>query len=290
MNFIVILVALLLDQVLRPLEHFRAHPWYESPLRALAAHACAAGDFAEVFAPYAVSFVPAFAAGALAWGFVSLNAAAGFVFGVLVLVLCLGPRDLAALVTEYLKARAGNDGAAAAAAARLVLEAEPPEDERERAAAVADGVLCRAGDWLFSVVFWFALLGPLGAVLFRAADLVAVRASADAPGTLYARSALRLKLVMNWIPLHLLALTYAVAGSFDEAMNDIRKAYGDTGRHFLERGEDVVARAGAAAIRGIAGANADEVELLHAAVDVIWRGVVIWMTAIGVITLLGWLF
>lgn len=290
MNFIIIVVSLLLDQVLRPLEHLRAHRWYEAPLARYAGSAVAAGDFAEVLAPLVPSFILAFAAGALAWGFASVNAILGFVFGVLVLVACLGPRDLATLVSSYLKARAGDDQATAQEAARLIIEGEPPEDPQVCARAASEAVLNRAGDWLFSVVFWFALLGPLGAVLYRSADIVSVRAAADRPDTLYARAALRLKLVMNWIPLHLLALTYAVAGSFDEAMSEIRKSYEDARRHFLERGDDVLARAGAAALYGVAGENADEVELMHTAVDLIWRGVVIWMTVIGVITLLGWLF
>lgn len=290
MNFIVIVVALLLDQVLRPFEHLRAHRWYERPLAGWARQATAVGGAPAVLAALAPSFALAFAVGAVGWGLARANVVIGFVYAVVVLVASLGPRDLTTQVSAYLKARGGGDAEGARVAAHLILESEPPADPEVCSRAVVDAVLVRAGDRLFCVVFWFAVLGPLGAVLYRSADVLSVCGAADSPGSLYARATLRLKVVMAWIPLHLLAFTYAVAGSFDEAMSQIKRAYAETAQHFLERGSLAVAYAGHAAIRGIAGEDADEIAAMHSAVDLIWRGVVIWLTVIGVITLLGWIF
>lgn len=290
MNFVIIFVALLLDLVMRPFERLRLHRWYEKPLRGWAETMGNTGEPLQALAALLPSFALAFIAGAIAWGLVRLHPVIGFAYGVVVLVLCLGPRNLTVEASAYLKARAAGDSTLAREIAGALLEREPPEAMNNHSDLVAEAVLERAGDYLFSVLFWFALLGPLGAVLYRAADTLAVRAAADRPGTVYARVALRLALVMAWLPLHLLALTYAVAGNFDEAMRDIRSAWSETGRHFLDRGNAVLARAGRGALRGIAGGNADEVEMMHAAVDLIWRSVIIWLTIIGIITLLGWLF
>lgn len=290
MNFIVIVVALLLDQVLRLVEHLRLHRWYEAPLAAWAGEVSGAGATLQLLAALVPSFALAFAAGAIAWGFDSASAVLGFIYAVLVMVFCLGPRNLNIEISSYLKSRAAGDDQGAAQSAALLLEGEPPEDPQEYGQALSEAALVRAGDWLFSVLFWFALLGPLGAVLFRSADVIAVRAAADRPGSSYALAAERLRLVMAWIPMHLLAFTYAIAGSFDEAMSEIRRSYRETTMHFLERGRVVVLCAGRAAVNGIAGGEKGEVELLHAAVDLIWRSVVIWLAVIGIITLLGWLF
>jgi membrane protein required for beta-lactamase induction len=119
---------------------------------------------------------------------------------------------------------------------------------------------------------------------------LAVRAKIDAPDSAYADYTQSLKQVLAWIPLHLLALTYAVAGSFDEAMSDIRKAWRETGTHFWDRGNLVLAYAGRRAVRAVARDGTDEVDLMHAAVDLILRGFIIWMTVIGLITLMGLLF
>ena len=290
MNFIIILVSLLLDQIMRWFEHVRLHPWYEGPLARWAGAASTVATPAQLLAALAPSFVLAFVTGALAWGLDRLNPILGFVYGVIVLVLSLGPRNLTLQASAYLRARASGDRKRARAIAALVLEREPPENLSSAGGDIAEAVLERAGDYLFCVIFWFAVLGPLGAVLYRVADTLAVRARADAPDSAYADYTQSLKQVLAWIPLHLLALTYAVAGSFDEAMGDIRKAWRETGTHFWDRGNRVLFYAGRRAVRAVAGDGTDEVELMHAAVDLIWRGFVIWLTVIGVITLFGWLF
>lgn len=290
MNFIIILVSLLLDQIMRWFEHVRLHPWYEAPLARWAGAARTAATPAQALAALAPTFVLAFAVGAVAWGLDRINPILGFVYGVVVLVLSLGPRNLTLQASAYLRARASGDRKRARAIAELVLERDAPEDLSSAGADIAEAVLERAGDYLFCVIFWFAVLGPLGAALYRAADTLAVRARVDAPDSAYADYTESLKQVLAWIPLHLLALTYAIAGSFDEAMSDIRKAWREAGTHFWDRGNLVLAYAGRRAVRAVASGDADEVELMHAAVDLIWRGFVIWLTVIGLITLLGWLF
>lgn len=290
MNFVIIFVALLLDLVMRPFERLRLHRWYEAPLASWARGAAGAGDLGQALGPLVLAFGLAFVAGALAWGFDRIHPVIAFAYGVVVLVLCLGPRNLTVEGASYLKARAAGDDKLAHAIAAALLEAEPPADLSANSELVASAVLERAGDYLFCVVFWFALLGPLGAVLYRAGDTIAVRAAVDRPGSLYARIALRLRLVMAWLPLHLLAVTYAVAGNFDETMRDVRKVWSEASQHFLDRGNAVLERAARGALRGVAGRGSDEVEMMHAAVDLIWRSIIIWLTVIGVITLLGWLF
>ncbi|MGH8426698.1 MAG: regulatory signaling modulator protein AmpE [Gammaproteobacteria bacterium] len=288
MNFFIIIVALLLDQMFRPFEPLRVRRWYEEALARWAGDAGAAGEYAELLAPFVPSFILAFAFGALGWGFASANPILGFVYGVIVLVFCFGPRKLTAQASAYLKARAANDQQSAQSVARLILGHEPPPDPRECGWVLAQAVLVRADEWIFSAVFWFALLGPLGAVLFRVAAVVAERAATDRPLTLYARSALRLKLVMAWVPQHLLALTYTLAGGFDGTLSGIRQTYAQTTDPLLDRGNVVLGRAGSAALLGVAGKDADEAELLHAAVDLVWRSIVIWLAVIGIIELLAW--
>lgn len=290
MNFIIILAALLLDQIMRWFEHLRLHRWYEAPLTRWAQSARSTGEPAQVLAALAPSVIPAIVIGLIGVGLARLNPVFGFIYGVLVLVLCLGPRNLTLEASAYLRARAAGDTRRARAIAELLLEKEPPADLSGAGEAVAEAVLARAGDYLFCVIFWFALLGPFGAVLYRSADTLAVRAAVDVPDSVYARWTLGLKRVLAWIPLHLLAITYAVAGNFDEALSDIRRAWSETSTHFWERGGVVVAYAGRRAVQAVADGATDEVELIHAAVDLIWRGFIIWLTVIGLLTLLGWLF
>ncbi|MDN5865069.1 MAG: regulatory signaling modulator protein AmpE [Gammaproteobacteria bacterium] len=290
MNFIVIVVALLLDQVIRWFEHARLHRWYERPLADWAAQVHDAPAAVQFLAAVLPSFILAFAIGAIAWGLSSASTLLGFIWAVIVLVLSLGPRNLGLEISAYLKARAAGDEKGARRSAGLLLQADPPAVPMDCARAVSEASLLRAGDWLFSVLFWFALLGPLGAVLFRMADTFSVRAAADQPGSAYARSAEALKRVLAWVPMHLLVLTYALAGGMDETLAEMRRTWRNATTHFLEWGDAAVISTGRAVVRGIVAGGSDEVELLHTTVNVIWRGLIIWLAVIGVITLLGWLF
>ena len=52
MNFIIILVSLLLDQIMRWFEHLRLHPWYEAPLARWAGAARTASTPAQALAAH----------------------------------------------------------------------------------------------------------------------------------------------------------------------------------------------------------------------------------------------
>lgn len=290
MNFIVILVALLLDQIMRWFEHLRLHRWYEAPLAGWATAAQRSGAPVQSLAAVVPPIVVAVVAGLIGFGLLRLNPFIGFLYGVLVLVLTFGSRSLSLEVSAYLRARAAGDTRRARETAALLLEREAPEDLAEAGKDIAEAVLVRAGDYLFCVVFWFALLGPFGAVLYRGAETFARRAATDAPESPYARYAMGLKRLLAWVPLHLLAATYAVAGNIDEGFAEIRRAWAEAGAHFGELGTVVLDYTGRRAVHAVAGSGAGEVELIHAAVDLMWRGFVIWLTVIGIITLLGWLF
>lgn len=71
---------------------------------------------------------------------------------------------------------------------------------------------------MFGVLFWFVLLaplGPVGAVLFRTASILARRWT-NTQGR-FGLFALRAFHAINWLPARLTALTYAIAGNFEDA-------------------------------------------------------------------------
>lgn len=290
MSFIVIVVALLLDQVASEFQRLRLHPWYATPLGDWARAASRLAAPLQFVAAVAPSFVIAFAVGAIAWGLMTANIVLGFIWAVLVLMFALGPRNLGVEITAYLRARAAGNREEAHLAAALVIEGEPPAEPAARAQAMGEAALVRAGDWLFSVLFWYMLLGPLGAALFRVANVIASRAAVEQPESSYARAACTLKRVMAWVPMHLLALTYAIVGGYTRVTGAMGEARNESGSAFLSRGSTVVERAGKAAIRGIVAGDANEVELLHAVVGLVWRAVMVWLAVIGIIVLLEWIF
>jgi len=144
---------------------------------------------------------------------------------------------------------------------------------------------------MFGVLFWFVLLsplGPVGAVLYRCASILA-RRWADSRGMFgaFAQQAFH---AINWLPARLTALTYAIAGNFEDATFCWRTQ----APAWPEAEEGIVIAAGAGAMGvklgqslNVAGEWVDRPELgvgqdaepdhIDSAVSMIWRGLVIWL-------------
>jgi adenosylcobinamide-phosphate synthase len=155
---------------------------------------------------------------------------------------------------------------------------------------------------MFGVLFWFVLLvplGPVGAVLFRAASILARRWEASRGR--FGLCAQRVFHIINWVPARLTALTYAIAGNFEDATYCWR-TQADA---WPESEEGVVIAAGAGAMGVKLGQNvtvggqsewrpelgtgqAPEADCIDSAVSMIWRGLVIWLAAGLLIVIAGW--
>ena len=155
----------------------------------------------------------------------------------------------------------------------------------------------------FSIVAWGA--GLAGAWLFRVTDLMRKRAVHSLlqrdqgekplrPG--FARAILRCHGALAWPSARLLALGYALAGSFEDAVSDWRAYYQNTAEHFFEVNNDILARAGCGA-QGVSPAGEDlsadgvcelEADAARSAMGLVVRTLIVWVTFIALATLLGW--
>ena len=155
---------------------------------------------------------------------------------------------------------------------------------------------------MFGVLFWFVLLvplGPVGAVLFRMASILARRWV----GTrgLFGAFAQRAFHLINWLPARLTALTYAIAGNFEDATFCWRTQA--PGWPEPEEGVVLAAGAGAMGIRlgqsvsvgaetvwrpELGTGQTPDADCIDSAVSMIWRGLVIWLVAGLLVVIAGW--
>lgn len=277
-KLVAILLVAFVSHVLPDLARLRDYSWWRAWLRWL-------GPPAPGVALALGVGLPVLACALLQYGLrASWFGLVGFAFAVVVLYYCWGPRDLERDVEAVDKAP---DSAARLAAAQALrrdgAHSELPYAAENLVAATFDSALVR---W-FGVLFWFALLGPSGALLYRLAQLLAA-APAGEDSTL----ARKFAALLDWLPAHLMALALALASNFDAvftAWRDYHRAHAH-GYTNLDLGFlDAIGRASVVAdvaADGQADAQSPLVALDDAMV-LVRRVLVIWLTLMALVVLGG---
>lgn len=221
-------------------------------------------------------------------------------FAIVVLFFSFGPQDIAEEVDEYCAALSAEDDEEVRATSKALLERDPPDDPEARMRAVEEAVCIQGNNRLFAVVFWFIVLGPLGAWSYRVTDLIrrraVFRAARDPGGTsppsLIVGAAEDLHGWIAWIPARLTAAGYAMAGNFEGAFTAWRSHTSPTGLSTRELNEGLLARVGtgALALEPLEGESVPErgVRGAAAARRMVLRALFIWAAAIAAMTLYGW--
>ncbi|QDE41744.1 cobalamin biosynthesis protein [Luteibacter pinisoli] len=149
-----------------------------------------------------------------------LPAWAVFVLDVVVLYAAIGRRSLGEHARPIADALARHDlDAARVAVGWMVSRDTAALTASQVAGAATESVLENGHDAVFGAMFWFALLGGPGALLFRLANTLDAMWGYRTPRYLhFGWAAARLDDVLGYLPARLTALTYAMAGRFDGAL------------------------------------------------------------------------
>ena len=297
MNLIALFLALMLERTATRLFHLRELRWLDPYFDWGFGKLVKLGGVAAIVVVIVLILLPVLPVLVLQYQFSHLLfGILEIVFATIVLFFSLGPRDLSNEVDEYTAAIESGETGEIARTIKVLTESDPPRQEGAGALAVEEAVLIQANNRVFGVIFWFMILGPAGAWLFRVADLMRRRAvfksgrmkAAGEPPPGFLHLLLATFGVLAWLPARLLALGYAMAGSFEAAVSDWRGYYESCSDKFFHVNDAILAAAGKGAIREES-LEAEEFPLrpVQAAMRLVNRTLLIWVTAISLLTLIG---
>lgn len=292
MTFLAIALALVVDRFLGILAEWRRWDWFTAWSdwlnQRLAGRAFQDGPLGVILVVAPVLL----AVGLVYQGLSELLGLFGFLFAAAALLFSLGPRCLEDDVEEFEGARLrGSREAACHYANELAGGSSVAEDDPWGLALATNGVLTEAHERLFGTLFWFAVLGPVGAVLHRLSVVLRGQARQGGGESGFARSAELLHAILAWPSVRLLAAGYALSGHFARAAAALQRRLlrldGDAGELLLAVGQGALDMDPERLPDPDAQREADKP--VAEAFALVRRTLVIWLAVLALMTLSGWL-
>lgn len=288
MNLISILLALAVEIFYKPVSELRRFEWFDRYHSALY-HKLDGQPLRD--GPLGVILLVGLVVLAVWIVLAALGALAGFLaflFGMVVLIFSLGPRDLEQDVDQVLDSLVREDTEGALLCARQLGDEETidAQSAEELVEQVRDRILVEANTRVFGVLFWFLVLGPVGAVLFRLA--CHVRRQPDVSEE-YRRAGFDLYRILAWIPARLTVLCYALAGNFVDTLSrwqspaDLWQA--DSDRFLMASGNGAIQ-----AEYTDSDISTIDISPAEHAMALVKRALVVWVALLALLTLTGLVF
>jgi adenosylcobinamide-phosphate synthase len=315
MSFFAILIALALEQ-------WRAFDWRAGVERTFVRYARVLdrkfnGGTRQhgVYAAIAAIAPPVLVAAVVYWLADALHPLAGLFVNVVVLYFLMGFRRFSHALSAIVVALQANDLPAARRALGAWRGGSTSDLGSADVARLAiERGLVDAYRQVFAVLFWFVVLpGPAGAVLYRAAALLAEEWKGPVPGVepssvvqshdAFGWPARAFLAALDWIPVRLTALSFAVVGDFEDAVacwrtqaqrwaaEDGGMAVGillssGGGALGVQLGGLLPTLAGEPDVRPELGLGEPvEADVLPSAIGLVWRALVLWLLLILLLTL-----
>lgn len=290
MTIIAILIAFILCHFVRELRHLRRYEWVSSFI-----------NFSnETFKKIPgwsgpVGFLFIIGAPLLAAYFLDslLSSVLGhlgeFLLAIAILILTFGPRDLDIDVRRIFTA---DNEEEQKEALETLLGGPAPEDPDACQSAAINAVFLKALKRWFGIIFWFAVLGIYGALLYR----LAVWLTGNDFDLFDEQKELvtRLCKIMEWPVAQLMTLSLAVATDFDSVYR-AWKTYHDERGHGLFEGNNeflltsarCIVKSGHAENDGYADQLKGPMAMIKLSMDLVWRSLGVWATVLAILLLVN---
>ncbi|MDX2428705.1 MAG: hypothetical protein QNK22_08445 [Xanthomonadales bacterium] len=212
-----------------------------------------------------------------------------FIVAIAILIYSFGPRDLDIDVRRVFTA---DDDEQQKEALENLLDGPIPGDEVVCQNVAIDAVFRKALKRWFGIIFWFAVLGIYGAVLYR----VAVWLSGEDCELFDEQKDLMTRLVkiMEWPVAQLMTLSLAIATDFDSVYCAWKKYHNERGHGLFEGNNEfmltsarTIVKSGHAERDGYADQLVGPMASIKLSMDLVWRSLGVWATVLAILLLVN---
>ncbi|PHV10808.1 CobD/CbiB family protein [Chitinimonas sp. BJB300] len=304
MTWLALVLALVLEQ-LRPLERGNVlYAGYRSFSEAVERN-FNAGEYRHGVVGWLIAVITPTALVLLVWGGLYwVHWALAWLFGLAVLYVTMGFRQFSSAFTGVADAlKEGDLPTARQLLAGWTREPSSELSDNEVARLAIEQGLIDAYRHVFGPMFWFIVLGPAGAVAYRSATILQLKWGARdrRRGERFGNFADKVGDVVDWLPIRVTAVSFAVVGDFEDAVFCWRQQ----AERWTSAAYGILLAAGAGAI-GVRlgmplhqnytvtfrpelglGEEADA-NMLNSAVGLVWRTLLCWLLLMLMVTIAVW--
>lgn len=134
------------------------------------------------------------------------------IFGIVVLVYCLGPANVWMQTYRCInQLHKEEDPKLAVECIQKEFAIAPMDTSQQFHQAFTRAIFMAAYQRVFAVVFWFVLLGPAGAVLYRSIALMSTESPLG-----FTHTAKKIQQLLDWVPIRILTFIFALGGHFSQ--------------------------------------------------------------------------
>lgn len=287
MTLIIILIALAVEQFAGMTAEFRQYHWFENYSQWLENKI---GDHKIWNSPFGIVITlagPLLLVWLLASLLESIFLLFSFLFALFVLLYSFGPNFLNPELDDYIKALEENDSEKINALEATLFQ---PGSDGEEEQLFIETVLVNTNERLFGVLFWFLVLGPLGALMYRLAIQLRMQQT-DIHGS-YSDSARDLCNILNWPAARLFVLGNALSGHLVDTIEAWREAESES----FQVNEEIIKLSGLGALHYRPGISSidDSIEnerlyWMQSLQGLLNRTLIIWLTVVALVSIAGWI-
>ncbi len=281
MKLITIILALLVGRFFSDFISYRRFGWFIQHVRWVEKNLSEYGIWNSQVGVVLVLFIPAAALLFLMYCLEQIFFGLPFIFSIIVLFLCLGHEQLTDNIEDYIDADEEGDDDKKRQIVVLIdrsFESSFPTIEQ-----LLGSVFNQSNRRIFAVLFWFVVLGPLGALLYRL-TFELYREQKEIHGR-FSDSVSDLHQLLSWPAIRLTVISFALVGSLVHTFESWR----DNEQGELDANDKLLESTGLAAIQYSDRSDVKDGGWLDDAHGLINRSLLLWLTVIAFGTISGWL-